>query len=160
MGLSAVVSIDGKVVYSRALGGIKKLNFKYEEDTIYDLASLTKPLATSLLLLKLLSKGKIALRDTVGDLGLFAQYHNLKNLSIETLMTHTSGLIPDKPLYKGGKNRASYLLGIDKEAEKQYHSARRSTVISTTYSSGLSSKSCTENHLGLSGKMRSEINWD
>ena len=49
MGLSALVSINGKVVYNRALGTIEKLNFKYEQDTIYDLASLTKPLATSLL---------------------------------------------------------------------------------------------------------------
>ena len=118
MGLSALVSINGKVVYNRALGTIEKLNFKYEQDTIYDLASLTKPLATSLLLCKLLSKGKIALRDTVGDLGLFTKYQNLKNLSIETLMTHTSGLIPDKPLYMEGKNKASYLFGINKEAEK------------------------------------------
>ena len=53
MGLSALVSINGKVLYNRALGAIKKLDFKYEQDTIYDLASLTKPLATSLLLCKL-----------------------------------------------------------------------------------------------------------
>ena len=49
---------------------------------------------------------------------MFTKYHNLKNLSIETLMTHSSGLIPDKPLYKEGKNKASYLSGINKEAEK------------------------------------------
>ena len=31
MGLSALVSINGKVVYNRALGAIKKLDFKYEQ---------------------------------------------------------------------------------------------------------------------------------
>ncbi|MEM3449698.1 MAG: serine hydrolase domain-containing protein [Nitrososphaerota archaeon] len=117
-GLSALISINGKVVYNRALGAIKELNFRYEQDTIYDLASLTKPLVTSLLFCKLLSRGEIALGDTLSELGLFTQYRNLKNLSIEALLTHTSGLIPDKPLYKEGNNRASYLSEIDKEAEK------------------------------------------
>lgn len=118
MGVSALVSLKGKVIYSRAIGNIKKLNFKYREDTIYDLASITKPLVTSLLACKLLASGKITLRDTIGELGLFPEFKNLQGISIESLMTHTSGLIPDKPLYKEGRSREKYLFGIDREAEK------------------------------------------
>ena len=117
-GLSALVSIDGKILYHNAFGQIDELGFSYNKDTIFDLASLTKPLVTSLLMCRLLAKGKISLKDSIADIGLFREFPNLGKFTIENLMTHTSGLIPDKPLYTAGKDRRAYLSGIEVEAEK------------------------------------------
>lgn len=116
MGYSAIVYNHGEVIYESSYGKIPELNFDYSSSTIYDLASLTKPLVTSLLILKLLESGKITLKDTTEDLEIFPGLQNLKKFTIENLLTHTSGLIPDKPLYLDGIDRKSYLLSIEKEA--------------------------------------------
>lgn len=63
--------------------------------TVYDLASLTKPLVTAMLLLMLLERGEVALSDRL-DRYLPAYPHPL---SLESLLVHTSGLPAWAPLY-------------------------------------------------------------
>src|SRR6266550_3230653 len=68
------------------------------EDTIFDLASLTKVVATTTSVMKLVEEGRIRLNDTVAAyIPEFARYG--KNaITIRHLMTHTSGLRPDLEL--------------------------------------------------------------
>jgi CubicO group peptidase (beta-lactamase class C family) len=119
-GVTISVSVEGKIVYMRSKGRIKDLDFYYTNDTIYDLASLTKPLVTSLLTLRLIENGRISLWDTVGDLHLFEEYKNIKKFTIENLLSHTTGMVPDSPLYREGKTRDAYLKGIDRIAERSF----------------------------------------
>lgn len=56
-------------------------------DTLYDCASLTKPLVTGMLLLQLVAEGRVALEDV----------H--RGYSFRELLTHTTGLRPWLPLY-------------------------------------------------------------
>lgn len=80
----AVIAVvrRGVVVYRRAFG---TLGF----NTIFDLASLTKPLATTLVTFRLVEKGILALDDTVGR---FLPEAAAEDRTIRELMTHTAGM--------------------------------------------------------------------
>ena len=100
------------LTYTR--GEIPELGFKYTDNTVYDFASLTKPLVTTTLVLKYLENGEIGLEDTLGNIGLFQETEPASQITIKSLITHTSGLQPDFPLYKYGRDKDSYqkLIGI------------------------------------------------
>ncbi len=74
------------------------------EDTIYDLASLTKVVATTTAVLQLVERGKLDLDAPVARyLPAFAQ-HGKERILVRQLMTHTSGLragIPGTPAWSG-----------------------------------------------------------
>lgn len=116
-GFTLLVKFKGEIFTECSHGEIEELDFKYSNGTVYDLASLTKVFATLPLTLILLDRGEITLRDTISSLNIFNDYQNIGKLTIENLLSHTSGLIPDKPLWKIGTDRESYLKGIDDEAK-------------------------------------------
>src|SRR5579864_6883614 len=64
-------------------------------DTIFDLASLTKVIATTTAVMQLVEQGKIRLNDPVAKyLPDFAQ-NGKEDITIRQLLTHYSGLAPD-----------------------------------------------------------------
>jgi len=78
-------------------------------DTIYDLASLTKPLCTTTLVLLAVREGKLALDTRVRDLLPIAGDKPAGELTVQELATHTSGLPGWAPLYvlaEGDRDRA------------------------------------------------------
>ncbi len=62
---------------------------------IYDLASLTKPLITAPLIVKLIEEGALSLNTKVKDI--FPLFH--KDITLLHLLTHTSGIQAWSPLY-------------------------------------------------------------
>jgi beta-glucosidase-like glycosyl hydrolase/CubicO group peptidase (beta-lactamase class C family) len=70
------------------------------ENTIYDVASITKPLATTLALMKLYDEKKFSLKDTIGKFVSWLKDSDKSGLLIEELLTHTSGLPAFVPFYK------------------------------------------------------------
>lgn len=70
------------------------------QDTFFDLASLTKPLATVLSLLCLLDKGIISLDETLPSLLKMAVSADKKNISLRHLLNHCSGFADHRPFYK------------------------------------------------------------
>src|SRR5262249_51267484 len=77
-------------------------------DTIFDLASLTKPIATATSLMILLEQGKWRLHDRVAEhLPEFGQ-HGKEKVTVEQLLLHTSGLMADNPVedYQDGPKKA------------------------------------------------------
>ena len=67
-------------------------------DTVFDLASLTKVVATTTSVMQLVEQGRIRLRDRVGKfIPEFSRYGK-EDVSIRHLLNHTSGLRPDLPL--------------------------------------------------------------
>lgn len=117
-GMTVLVSKGSRTLYFNTKGSIKKLGFNYSNDTIYDLASLTKPLATSTLMFHLLDRGRLSLEDSLSSFPVFDGFENIQKLTVRSLMTHTSGLVPTVALYENGKDRPSYLKGIDAAASK------------------------------------------
>jgi uncharacterized protein YbbC (DUF1343 family) len=77
-------------------------------DTVFDMASITKPVATATSIMILLEKGKIKLGQRVTDwIPEFGQ-NEKDNITIFDLLTHQSGLLPDNPLrdYEDGPEAA------------------------------------------------------
>jgi CubicO group peptidase (beta-lactamase class C family) len=96
-----LVASGGRTIFSDAVGkavtGPDETNASLE--TIYDLASLTKPLVTTLLLAKRIERGLITL-DTKASrfLSEFDREEN-RDITVRQLATHTSGLPAWRPLY-------------------------------------------------------------
>ncbi len=85
-------------------------------ETIFDLASLTKPMATATVLLQLVEDGKLHLRQSVHRF-FEEEYGALPHLSgveVRHLLTHTSGLppIPRWPKIGAGATRREMIHGV------------------------------------------------
>jgi uncharacterized protein YbbC (DUF1343 family)/CubicO group peptidase (beta-lactamase class C family) len=93
------VGMDGKTIYKKAYGN-RSLVPTVEpmtEDTIFDIASLTKSF-TACAVLDLVRQGKVRLNDSVARyLPDFAQ-NGKQDITIRMLLTHHSGLAPDLDL--------------------------------------------------------------
>lgn len=100
-GAVVLVGHGGEIVYERAFGA-RSLAAETPEpmtvDTVFDLASLTKVVATTTSVMMLVEEGRLRLRDRVADHvpGFGAQ--GRESVTIAQLLTHTSGLAPDLPL--------------------------------------------------------------
>jgi CubicO group peptidase (beta-lactamase class C family) len=99
-GAVLVVGHDGKVIYRKAYGH-RSLEPKREVmtlDTIFDLASLTKVIATTTAVMQLMEQGKVRMNDPVAKyIPEFAQ-NGKDDITIRQLLTHYSGLAPDLDL--------------------------------------------------------------
>lgn len=99
-GAILVVGHNGSVVYRKAYG-MRSLEPRREAmtlDTIFDLASLTKVIATTTAAMQLFEQGKFRMNDSVSKyLPEFAQ-NGKDDITIRQLMTHYSGLAPDLDL--------------------------------------------------------------
>ena len=70
-----------------------------ERDTIFDLASLTKPLATTLAVMKLFDSGEIQLDQPLEDLLSKALPQDKQNIALRLLLSHSAGFADWKPFY-------------------------------------------------------------
>ena len=99
-GAVLIVGHDGKIVHRKAFGyrSLEPSREAMTVDTIFDLASLTKCIATTTSIMQLVQQGRIRLADSVATyLPEFAQ-NGKKDITIRDLMTHYSGLPPDLDL--------------------------------------------------------------
>jgi uncharacterized protein YbbC (DUF1343 family)/CubicO group peptidase (beta-lactamase class C family) len=99
-GAVVVVGHNGKIVYRKAFGyrSLEPTREPMTLDTVFDMASLTKCLATATSLTRMLELGQIRLNDPVSKyLPDFAQ-NGKKDITIRQLVTHYSGLPPDLDL--------------------------------------------------------------
>jgi uncharacterized protein YbbC (DUF1343 family)/CubicO group peptidase (beta-lactamase class C family) len=99
-GAVLVVGHNGKVIYRKAYGhrALEPRREPMTPETIFDLASLTKVVATTTAVMQLMELGKIRLNDPVAKyIPEFAQ-NGKDDLTIRQLLTHYSGLAPDLDL--------------------------------------------------------------
>src|SRR5438067_275660 len=99
-GAVILVGRGDAVVYSRVFGNraVVPSIEPMTEDTIFDVASLTKVVATTTSVMKLVEAGKIRLSDPVTTyIPEFAR-HRKGDITIRHLLTHLSGLRPDLEL--------------------------------------------------------------
>ena len=73
---------------------------KKNKNIIYDLASLTKPLATTLSVLSLVKDKIIKYEDTLPNLLEMEVGEDKKNITLEYLLSHSSGIPSYKPYYE------------------------------------------------------------
>ncbi len=99
-GAVVLVGHDGQVVHRKAFGrrAVEPASEAMTEDTVFDLASLTKCVATAVAVTQLIEEGKVGLDDPVAKyLPEFAA-NGKQAISIRELLTHTSGLREDLDL--------------------------------------------------------------
>ncbi len=98
----AVVEIghQGHVVYRQAFGDRSLVPERHPMtvDTIFDMASITKVMATTTAVMQLVEEGKIDLNAPVSDYWPEFKQNGKDLVTIRELMTHYSGLPPDLPL--------------------------------------------------------------
>lgn len=108
----AVVEVvhQGKVVFRKAYGfrSLRPVQKLMTVDTVFDLASLTKPFATATSAMILVEQRKLDLSAPVARYWPEFGDHSKEHITVEQLLLHTSGLIPDNPLsdYRHGKTAA------------------------------------------------------
>lgn len=99
-GAVLVVGHNGRVIYRKAYGhrALEPRREVMTLDTIFDLASLTKVIATTTAVMQLMELGKVRLNDPVAKyIPDFAQ-NGKDDITIRQLLTHYSGLAPDLDL--------------------------------------------------------------
>ncbi|GBC82218.1 Esterase EstB [bacterium HR10] len=117
-GAVVLVGRQGRIVYWRAFGhrALEPTRLPMTRDTVFDLASLTKVVATATSVMILVERGKIRLGDPVARyIPEFAQ-NGKERITIEQLLQHRGGLIADNDLadYRDGPEKAMeriYALG-------------------------------------------------
>lgn len=113
-----LIGHNGKVVFRKAYGS-RSLEPDKEAmtvDTIFDLASLTKCIATTTSVMKLVQEGKVRLNDPVSAyLPEFAR-NGKRDITVRELFTHFSGLTEDLDLKTAWKGRdAAFQMAMDQK---------------------------------------------
>ena len=99
-GAVIVIGHDGHIVFHKAYGerSLEPIRAPMTEDTIFDMASLTKVIATTTAAMQLYQQGRFRLNDPISKyLPAFAA-NGKKDITIRQVMTHYSGLPPDLDL--------------------------------------------------------------
>ncbi len=101
-GCQILAAKDGKVIYSKSFGTYN-YNSKnpITDTTLFDVASVTKIVSTTLAIMKLYDEGKIKLNATLGTyIPELVANTNKANLRIDNLMMHQAGLKSWIPFYR------------------------------------------------------------
>jgi uncharacterized protein YbbC (DUF1343 family)/CubicO group peptidase (beta-lactamase class C family) len=95
-GAVVVVGHQGRTLFRKAYGNRAVLPAREPMtlDTIFDAASLTKVMATTSAVMKLVEQGKLRLNDTAAQYIPEFASHGKDQITIRHLLTHTSGLRP------------------------------------------------------------------
>src|SRR5262245_58212909 len=117
-GAVVLVGRQGKIVWRRVYGN-RALEPQPEPmrlDSIFELASLTKVVATATSMMILVERGVVRLGDPVSRyIPEFAETGK-KNITVEQLLTHRSGLIPDNDIKDYGQGPEAAIQNIWKLA--------------------------------------------
>ncbi len=101
-GCRILAARDGKVFIDRAYGSYtyENKNIKVDTNTLFDMASCTKMLATNLAVMRLQEQGKLDINKTLGDYLPLAKGTDKAGLLIKDLLMHQAGLKAWIPFYK------------------------------------------------------------
>jgi uncharacterized protein YbbC (DUF1343 family)/CubicO group peptidase (beta-lactamase class C family) len=114
-GAVVLVGRGGQTVYEKAFG-IRSTIPTQEAmtlDTVFDLASLTKVVATTTAVMTLLEQGRVRLNDPVAAFVPGFERYGKGGITIGHLLTHVSGLRPDVDLHPWSGYDAAIALAIE-----------------------------------------------
>lgn len=114
-GAEMLIAVDGEVIQNRAFGFAEFNDFDgrrlanprpLKTGTLFDLASVTKVMATTMAMMLLVDRGKVAIDAPVHTyLGDF-RGTELDKITVRHLLTHTAGLVQWQPLYYAAAGKA------------------------------------------------------
>jgi len=99
-GCVVLVGHHGKIVFEKAYGDRQVVpeRVPMTADTLFDLASLTKPVATATSVMILVERGKLRLNDPVARYIPEFASHGKDQITVLHLLTHQGGLVADNPM--------------------------------------------------------------
>src|SRR5687768_15734244 len=124
-----LVAQKGEPVFSDALGNavVQPQLIPATATTIYDLASLTKPLITGLLSSLFIEKGELSLDQSVSHYLHEFNSDNVQAITIRQLLTHSAGLPAWVPLYILAKGDTDRTLTVIANTGLEYEPGTRVT---------------------------------
>ncbi len=100
-GCQVLIAKDGKVVYQKSFGTHSYTGAQAVQNSdLYDLASLSKILATNLEVMKMYDEGALVLEKKIGSYLNYFKNNPKKFVPIANFLTHTAGLVPFIPYWK------------------------------------------------------------
>ena len=95
-----LIGLGDRVVYHKAIGNRAQVPSREPMtlDTVFDLASLTKVVATTTSVMMLIEQGKLRLVDRVATFVPGFERYGKADITVRHLLTHVSGLRPDVDL--------------------------------------------------------------
>lgn len=112
-GAVVVVGQHGRILYREAFGVLSGAGDRVRPDTIYDLASLTKAVATTTAVLQLVEAGQLDLAAPVSRYWPEFASHGKGAITVGQLLAHSSGLRADldlAPVWSGEKAALKLIL--------------------------------------------------
>ena len=118
-----VVSHEGRVVHERAFGHAQLYDYEMQriadppvmdESTMFDLASVTKVMATTFAMMTLVDQGKVDVDAPVYTYLPDFRGAHLDSITVRHLLTHSAGLVRWQPLYYQASNEAETYQAIRK----------------------------------------------
>ena len=124
-GIQLLVARKGKVIYNKNFGyhTYEKKN-KVDFDDLYDVASLTKILATLPVVMELEQQGSISLDSKLGDLIPEYKNSNKRNITLKKMLSHYAQLKPWIPFYY------ATLDSVTKKPDPKYYRSKKSKEFS------------------------------
>src|SRR5918994_566628 len=122
-----LVGERGQVVYEDALGHsvVEPYRLANKLDTIYDLASLTKPLITGLLCARRIELGELTLDSSVSHYLPEFDRTDKSMITVRELLTHTAGLPAWKALYLLAEDEPERAAGAIANLDLEYKPGTR-----------------------------------
>ena len=116
-----------RVVFADALGHsvIQPYRIANKLDTIYDLASLTKPLVTGMLCARRIELGELTLDSSVSHYLPELDRADKQMITVRELLTHTSGLPAWRPLYLLAEDEPERAAGAIASLDLEYKPGTR-----------------------------------
>lgn len=126
-GCAVLVAHDGKVIWDKAYGsptydGTRPVNI----DDIYDLASISKVMGTTLAIMKLVDEDSLDVEKTLGDYlpETMAGHPYHASLRISEILTHEAGLKPFSPFQKRLEENGRFKTGVVAKTPDVTHEMR------------------------------------
>jgi uncharacterized protein YbbC (DUF1343 family) len=106
-GAVVLVGHNGEVVYRKAFGSraLEPRQERMTVDTVFDLASLTKPIATAMSVMRMVQQGQVRLNDPVAKYLPDFGRNGKEEITVRQLLTHFSGLPEDLDLKQPWEGR-------------------------------------------------------
>ena len=99
-GVLVLVGRNGRIIYRHVQGDATVVPqiVPLRTDAVFDMASLTKPIATATCVMKLVEEGRIELHAPVARYLPGFRGHSKESITVEHLLRHRGGLLPDNAL--------------------------------------------------------------
>ena len=109
-GCYVLVAKNGNIIYNRAFGSFEYSNNspKVTDETVYDLASITKAAATLPAIMKLYDERKIRLQENFEKFVPETKGTNKAKVTLREALLHESGITPFIPYYMAAIDSSSY----------------------------------------------------